>query len=114
MSNVAQFYASLIADGVLGLAVLKPLDLPEMNPWTGNLVEWLMINLLRECRSKSEDEEEVKVGKVFGAARELPALAAGVHWFLRKRVRKTKLVGAKERKRLERVREKAQAVCSQS
>jgi nucleolar MIF4G domain-containing protein 1 len=108
MSHVAEFYASLIADGTLTLAVLKPLDLPELNPWTSTFIEWLMIRLLQGCKGKSETEG-IRVEKVFGVARDLPVLAAGVHWFLRKKVRKTQLVSAKEAKKLERVREKALA-----
>ncbi|KAH7154825.1 hypothetical protein B0J13DRAFT_210363 [Dactylonectria estremocensis] len=107
VSNVAQFYASLIADGTLGIAILKPLELPEANTWTSMFVQRLIIALLHECRSKGASED-AKVEKIFGPVRELPGLAAGIHWMLRKRIRKTKLIGAKELKRLERVREKAQ------
>ncbi|KAH7157222.1 hypothetical protein EDB81DRAFT_644970 [Dactylonectria macrodidyma] len=107
VSNVAQFYASLIADGTLGIAILKPLELPEASTWTSMFVQRLIIALLHECRSKGASED-TKVEKMFGPARELPSLAAGIHWMLRKRIRKTKLIGAKELKKLERVREKAQ------
>ncbi|KAM5372928.1 hypothetical protein ACJZ2D_007265 [Fusarium nematophilum] len=55
-------------------------------------------------------KEDAKVEKIFGGARELPGLAAGIHWMLRKKIRKTKLVGAKELKKLAGVREKAQIV----
>lgn len=108
LSNVAQFYASLVADGVMSLAILKPLDLPEVNQWTSMFVEWLIIALLRECKGKGTSED-VRVERHFGVTRELPVLAAGIHWVLRKKVRKTKLIGAKEAKKLAPVREKAQA-----
>lgn len=107
LRNVAHFYASLIDDGALTIAILKPLELPEANKWTSVFMQHLAIALLRECRSKGPSED-LKVEKLFGPARDLPGLAAGIHWLLRKKIRKTKLVGVKELKKLERVREKAQ------
>ncbi|KAF4973798.1 hypothetical protein FZEAL_9217 [Fusarium zealandicum] len=107
ISNVANFYASLVIDGSLSITVLKPLELPEANHWTSMFVQMFMIALLKECRDKGSSED-AKVEKLFGGARELPGLAAGIHWMLRKKIRKTKVVGAKELKKLEGVREKAQ------
>lgn len=110
ISNVAHFYASLMIDGVLSLAVLKPLDLQRTtNKCSAKFVEWLFISLLQNCRSKKSAKEDTAVEKVFGGARDLHVLAAGVHWWLRK-VRKSKLIGAKELKKLEMVREKADGV----
>ncbi|KEY64364.1 hypothetical protein S7711_06393 [Stachybotrys chartarum IBT 7711] len=113
LSNVARFYASLIMEGALALSVLKPLELPELNSWTAVFIEQLMISLLQACRSKSVEEEDSRLNRVFGAIRDLPVLAAGVHWILRKRVRKTKLISSKEAKKLENVREKAQSIVQQ-
>ncbi|PMB70267.1 Suppressor of glycerol defect protein 1 [Beauveria bassiana] len=104
LANVAQFYAALVADDSLGIAILKPLDLPEVNSWTADFVEHFLVQLLIYC-SKSASED-INVEKIFGAARQLPAVAVGLHWFLRKKVRKSKLKGAKK---LARVRQKAQA-----
>ncbi|KAJ2983579.1 hypothetical protein NQ176_g587 [Zarea fungicola] len=107
LSNVARFYASLVADGSLGLAVLKPLDLSEVNTWTADFMEHFLVGLLSNCRGKGS-KEDAKVERVFGAARRLPAVAAGLHWFLRKKIRKSRLIAAKEAKKMERVRQKAQ------
>ncbi|TQV98307.1 Armadillo-type fold domain-containing protein [Cordyceps javanica] len=104
LANVARFYASLVADGSLGIAILKPLDLPEVNSWTADFIEHFLVQLLAYCKGKS-DKEDTQVERIFGAARQLPAVAAGLHWFLRKKVRKSKL---KEAKKMERVRQKAQ------
>lgn len=109
LSHTAHFYASLVAGGALSISVLKPLDLPEVNSWTSSFVEHFMVSLLQLCKGKGE-VEDAKINKVFGPAKDLPGLAAGIHWFLRKRVRKTKLVGGKEAKKLDRKRNKAQAV----
>ncbi|EWZ92706.1 hypothetical protein BFJ63_vAg12714 [Fusarium oxysporum f. sp. narcissi] len=111
ITNVAKFYAALVADGTLNIAILKPLELPEANHWTSMFVQLFILALLKECRSKKKGpEEDIKLEKIFGAARDLPGLAAGIHWMLRKKVRKTKLVSAKELKKLEGVGEKAQII----
>ncbi|KAJ3525838.1 hypothetical protein NM208_g11467 [Fusarium decemcellulare] len=110
ITNVAKFYASLVVDGALGIAILKPVEIPEANHWTSMFVQLFVIALLQECRRGKGPDQDVKVEKIFGGARELPGLAAGIHWMLRKKIRKTKLVGAKELKKLEGVREKAQIV----
>lgn len=111
LGNIANFYASLVDDGVLTIAILKPVELPEANHWTSVFVQLFMIALLKACRSRGNSaKEDAKVEKIFGSARELPGLAAGIHWMLRKKVRKTKLASAKELKKLEGVREKAQAI----
>ncbi|OAR03100.1 hypothetical protein LLEC1_03453 [Akanthomyces lecanii] len=107
LANVARFYAALVADGSLGIAVLKPLDLLEINSWTSDFVEHFLVRLLAHCKDRSSNED-ARVEKIFGAARQLPAVAAGLHWFLRKKLRKSKLIGAKETKKMERVRQKAQ------
>ncbi|KAF5022779.1 hypothetical protein F66182_5194 [Fusarium sp. NRRL 66182] len=111
LGNVAKFYAALVSDGTLNIAILKPLELPEANHWTSMFVQLLILALLKGCRSKGKStEEDIKLEKIFSGARELPGLAAGVHWVLRKNIRKTKLVGAKELKKLEGVCEKAQMI----
>lgn len=111
LGNVANFYASLVDDGVLSIAILKPVELPEANHWTSIFVQLFMIALLKACRSRGNSaKEDAKLEKIFGGARELPGLAAGIHWMLRKKVRKTKLASAKELKKLEGVREKAQTI----
>ncbi|KAF4997062.1 hypothetical protein FDECE_12216 [Fusarium decemcellulare] len=110
ITNVAKFYASLVVDGALSIAILKPVEIPEANHWTSMFVQLFVIALLQECRRGKGPDQDVKVEKIFGGARELPGLAAGIHWMLRKKIRKTKLVGAKELKKLEGVREKAQIV----
>ncbi|KLO91552.1 SGD1-involved in HOG pathway [Fusarium fujikuroi] len=111
IANVAKFYAALVADGTLNIAILKPLELPEANHWTSMFVQLFILALLKECRSKKKGtEEDTKLKKIFGVARDLPGLAAGIHWMIRKKVRRTKLVSAKESKKLEGVCEKAQII----
>lgn len=107
--HVARFYASLVGDGTLGIALLKPLDLPETNELTLFFVECFLVCILRECKSKGPTED-IKIERIFGPARDLPALAAGLHWVLRKKVRRSKLIASKENKGMQRVREKIQNI----
>lgn len=109
ISHVARFYAALIFDGALNINILKPLNLPRLNSWTFMFVEQLIVSLLQACRG-SEAKESVRVTKVFGVVAEVPSLAAGMDWFLRKKLRKSKLLTAKELKKLDRVRVKAEAI----
>jgi nucleolar MIF4G domain-containing protein 1 len=107
-SNVAQFYSALLIDGSLSMTVFKPLELPKINSWTSTFMEWLIVSLLKGCRSKDQGKEDTRLGKVFRDVQELPALAAGLHWFLRKRVRKTKVISSREMSKLEDIRLKVQ------
>lgn len=109
ISHVARFYADMIFDGALNLNILKPLNLPRLNRWTLIFVEQLIASLLQACRG-SEAKEGVRIAKVFGVVAEVPTLAAGMDWFLRKKLRKSKLLTSKELKKLERARATAEAV----
>lgn len=99
-SNVAQFYAFLVAEGALNITILKPLELPEVSTGTSAFVERMLVSILQACRGQVG-----KVDKVFEPVKGLPVLAAGLHWFLRKRVSRTRVVGASELRRLEGVKE---------
>ncbi|RDA93378.1 hypothetical protein CP533_1985 [Ophiocordyceps camponoti-saundersi (nom. inval.)] len=106
MSHVARFYASLIADGALSIVVLKPLELSGLTQRGSSFVKRFLASLLQDCKGK-EAKERASVERVFGAAREIPGLTAGLLWFLKRRLRKSRL---DSEGRLERVRLKAQAV----
>lgn len=113
LGNIARFYASLVADGALSINLLKPLDLPEMNSWSSFFVEWFLLSLLRQCRGKGS-KEDMKVERAFSPATELPVLAANLHWFLRKKMRKSAQIEDKERNAIQRLREKAQRAVQKS
>ncbi|ODA83391.1 hypothetical protein RJ55_01905 [Drechmeria coniospora] len=109
LKNVARFYASLVTDGALGIGILKPLSLPKLNLRARCFVERFMIRLLLGCKATGLKEDAL-VQRIFGAVREFPSLAADTRWFLEKRVRRSKWIKAKDAKRLDRLREKAQSV----
>ncbi|KAL7892841.1 hypothetical protein HDV64DRAFT_273010 [Trichoderma sp. TUCIM 5745] len=102
LGHVARFYATLISNGALNINILKPLHLSRLNSWTLVFVEQLIVSLLQDCRSSNDDKESTKVAKVFGAVADMPSLAAGLEWFLRKKLRKSNLLTPREAKRLER------------
>ncbi|KZZ93434.1 nuclear protein [Moelleriella libera RCEF 2490] len=107
LSHVAQFYASLVADGALSINLLKPLKLPEMNSWTSLFVERFLLNLLRGCGGRSTDHE-AKIERIFGPARDVPSVAAGLHWFLRKKMAKSKHIGKAKRREMQRLIDEVQ------
>lgn len=109
LGHVARFYATLISNGALNINILKPLHLSRLNSWTFVFVEQLIVSLLQACRGSNEDKESTRVAKIFGAVADVPSLAAGLEWFLRKKLRKSNLLTPREAKRLERVRGKAEA-----
>ncbi|RDA83328.1 hypothetical protein CP532_5218 [Ophiocordyceps camponoti-leonardi (nom. inval.)] len=106
MSHVARFYASLVADGAMSITVLKPLELAGLTQGGSSFVEQFLVSVLQACKGK-EAKESANVEKVFGSARGTPELTAGILWFLKRKVRKSRLDSSG---RLERVRLKAQAV----
>ncbi|KAI9904554.1 hypothetical protein N3K66_001083 [Trichothecium roseum] len=112
--NVALFYSSLITEGSLSLAILKPLEIPQVSIQVSTFLQWLLLSALQGCKSKNQEREDSKIQRVFGVAKDQPVLAAGLHWFLRKKVRKTKLVGSTTVKKLDSVLQKAQQVVSQA
>lgn len=109
LGHVARFYATLISNGALNINILKPLHLSRLNSWTQVFVEQLIVSLLQACRGSNDDKESTRVAKIFGAVADMPSLAAGLEWFLRKKLRKSNLITPREAKRLERVRGKAEA-----
>ncbi|GAO15815.1 hypothetical protein UVI_02021210 [Ustilaginoidea virens] len=101
LSHVARFYASLVAEGALSINLLKPVELAKMNQWTCLFVETLLLGLLRKCR-REKRQQDATMERIFGPSRDLPTLAASLHWFLRKKLSKTKLTTDKERKGIQR------------
>ncbi|KAG5982915.1 hypothetical protein E4U55_001150 [Claviceps digitariae] len=108
LKNIAQFYASLVGDGCLSITILKPLQLPKINPWSSIFVEWFILSLLRGCRGRKSGRGDNKVKRIFGPATEIPTLAAGLHWYLRKRIRHATSIGKREAKSIQDVMDEAQ------
>jgi hypothetical protein len=88
---------------------LKPLNLLEVNKWTSRFVEQLIVSILKACRSLSA-KNDVKMTRIFGVARDMPALGANLNWFIKKRIGKSGHLALKDVKRLEPVMEKVQSI----
>ncbi|GKT82825.1 MIF4G domain-containing protein [Colletotrichum tofieldiae] len=92
--NTAKMVGSLVADGSIGLGILKPLNLAYVKGTTSLFVEVMLITVLQECsRVKNKSlEQALSVPLSSGL---VPALARSLSYFLRKKVRVTDLVGGK-------------------
>ena len=108
--NNAKMFGTLVADGSLGLGILKCLNLPYLQKRTKWFVEVMVITVLEDCQS-NDGGTGTTISTVFGAVAGAPELARGLQWFLRKVIRKTDLAGGKgDTKRLKeasRIAEKA-------
>lgn len=89
--SLGKMFGFLIANGALGLSVLKCLNLAYLRPKTQNFVEVMLITLFVEA-AKAEND----VGKAFAAVADLPALAKGLQYLLKKKVQKSDLIGSKK------------------
>ncbi|KAK3320036.1 hypothetical protein B0T19DRAFT_278498 [Cercophora scortea] len=108
--NIAKLFGSLVASGKLGLGVLKCLNLPYLQAKTKAFVEVMLITVLLECETAAQNQNqgageawegfgrEDGVSTVFMAVENIPELARGLQWFLKKVVRKSDLCGGKARK----------------
>lgn len=98
--NVAKMYGALVADGALGLAVLKCLNLPYLQPRTRAFVEVLVITAFTESYKQAGkdggDGSRVVIERIMGSVAGAPELSRGMLWFIKKVVRKSDLAGGKE------------------
>lgn len=91
--NLSKMFGFLVANGALGLSVLKCLGLIDMQPKTRDFVEVMLITFFLEVKAAKND-----VGKIFQAVADMPGLSKGLQYFLKK-VRKSDLVvKSKEKK----------------
>ncbi|OIW26827.1 hypothetical protein CONLIGDRAFT_635080 [Coniochaeta ligniaria NRRL 30616] len=97
--NVAKMYGALVADGALGLAVLKCLNLPYLQAKTKAFVEVLVITAFMEAYKQGKDGVDTSkavVERIMGSVADTPELSRGMLWFIKKVVRKSDLAGGKE------------------
>ncbi|KAF3763747.1 hypothetical protein M406DRAFT_51477 [Cryphonectria parasitica EP155] len=89
--GVAKMFGFLIAQGALGLSVLKCLNLAYVRPKTRDLLEVMLIMLFLEL-PKAENDVESVVGPVAA----MPELSKGLQYFLKKRLVKSDLFASKK------------------
>ncbi|KAI9676957.1 MAG: suppressor of glycerol defect [Caeruleum heppii] len=99
--NLAKMFGNLMAQGSLGLAVLKTLDFPYLQAKTRTFAELLLITVLLQCQERVEESKRViAIRKLFGEVRGHVQLARGLQFFLRKVVSKTDVAGGKRETRM--------------
>ncbi|KAK1989464.1 MIF4G domain-containing protein [Colletotrichum cereale] len=92
--NTAKMVGSLVADGSIGLGILKPLNLAYVKETTSLFVEVMLITVLQECSRVKNKSLEQALSLPLGRGL-APALARSLSYFLRKKVRVTDLIGNK-------------------
>ncbi|KAG0647265.1 Suppressor of glycerol defect 1 [Hyphodiscus hymeniophilus] len=96
--NLAKMFGTLIAEGGLGLGVLKKLSLTYLQPKTEMFLEVTMITILLQSQKGSKIRDEEAVVSVFMKIKDEKLLIRGLQYFLKKVVRKTDIAGGEEEK----------------
>ncbi|TVY49227.1 Suppressor of glycerol defect protein [Lachnellula occidentalis] len=97
--NLAKMFGSLIADGSLGLGVLRKLNLSYLQTKTKSFIEVLFVTIFLQSQRQSESKrDEQAVVNVLSQAKDIPELIGGMQYFLRKVVSKTDIAGGKTEK----------------
>jgi len=115
LANIARMYGFLVSSGSVELGVLKCLSLAYLLPKTQAFVEVLLLTVIRDCCSQKRKKgdlgdgggegrkgEAAAIRKTFASANGDPELARGLRFFLKKVVRKSKLVSEDEVKAISR------------
>jgi nucleolar MIF4G domain-containing protein 1 len=92
VNNIAHVYASLIAWGVVDLAVIRVLDLQYLKENGELFVEMLLVRILVDCKT---DEE---VERIFSRCEDAKQIVPSLNLFLKEKVRVSDLAGRKESK----------------
>lgn len=89
--SVAKMFGFLIANGALGLSVLKCLSLAYVKPKARDTVEIMLNTLFLEVEKAGSD-----VTNVFGAVADMQELSKGLQFFLKNRTQRSELVANKK------------------
>ena len=94
--NLARMFGTLIAEDGLSLRVLKNLSLTYLPGSLHHFVELLLITIILHSQNESKSSRDEKsLIKVFLKPKEMPDMAQGLQYFLRKVVSKTDIVNNK-------------------
>lgn len=89
--SVAKMFGFLIANGALGLSVLKCLSLAYVKPKARDFVEVLLNTVFLEVEKAGNE-----IANIFGAVADMQELSKGLQYFLKKRTQKSELVANKK------------------
>lgn len=95
--NLARMVGTLVADDGLSLRVLKNLNLAYLPGKLQHFVELLLITVILKSQSKSNgSRDEKSLIHIFLRPKEMPDMARGMQYFLKKVVSKTDIAGNEE------------------
>jgi nucleolar MIF4G domain-containing protein 1 len=92
--HLSRMYGTLIAEGALGLDVLKILDIAYLQTKTKTFLELMFITVILETLGQDSANEDA-LARVFLKVRENGALVRGTLYFLRKHVKGTDVMESK-------------------
>ena len=102
--HLAKMYGTLVADGGLTLAILKPLNLSYLSANAHTWLELFLITVIVQSQKgtakKQRDETALKRIFAQNIDRERPETALELGHFLQKHVRKTDVAGGKEERKV--------------
>jgi len=94
--NLAKMFGVLVAEDGLGLGVFKNLNLAYLHLKTQTFLEVLIITAIFRCQQDSHGSRNEKaLLTLFLKPKEMPDMASGLHYFLKKVVRKSDVVGSR-------------------
>ncbi|KAI9643419.1 dihydrolipoamide dehydrogenase precursor [Ciborinia camelliae] len=97
--NLAKMFGTLMAEGGLGLNVLKNLNLSYLQAKTKTFCEVLFITILLQTQKASkEGRDEKAISNLFSRVKDTPQMITGLQYFLKKVVGKTDIAGGKVEK----------------
>lgn len=97
--NLAKMFGTLMAEGGLGLNVLKNLNLSYLQAKTKTFCEVLFITMLLQTQKASKDGRDKKtIANLFSRVKDTPQMITGLQYFLKKVVGKTDIAGGKNEK----------------
>ena len=93
--NFAKMFGILVAEGGLGLGILKNLSFAYLQPKTCTFLEILIITIvLRSQQGSHGTRNENALLALFLKPKEVPGMAGGLQYFLRKVVKNTDIAGS--------------------
>ncbi|TGO29585.1 hypothetical protein BPAE_0013g00370 [Botrytis paeoniae] len=99
--NLAKMFGTLMAEGGLGLNVLKNLNLSYLQAKTKTFCEVLFITIILQSQKASKESRDTKaIANLFSRVKETPQMITGLQYFLKKVVGKTDIAGGKAEKEI--------------
>lgn len=94
--NLSRMFGSLIADGGLGLGVLKNLDFVYLQSRAQTFVEILLVTTILQSQKTSKGtKNEAALIEIFLKPKEMTEMASGLQYFLKKKIKNSDVAGNK-------------------